>query len=79
MERSSSALLRGAVIGLADYAANDVMTGSRDAIQFHGRSAWSSFAFVRPETMRSRTSVNHTIGSTPFSFAVWISDMAIDQ
>jgi hypothetical protein len=27
---------------------------------------------VRPETMRSRTSVSQAIGSTPFSFAVWI-------
>jgi hypothetical protein len=32
---------------------------SRDAIQFHGSSMWSSFAFVRPQTIRSRRSVNH--------------------
>ena len=63
----------------ADYAANGATTASRDAIQFHGSSECSPFALVRPETMRSRTSVNQVIGSTPFSFAVWINVMAIDQ
>lgn len=29
---------------------------------------------VRPETTRSNTSVSQTIGSMPFSFAVWITE-----
>ncbi len=34
---------------------------------------------MRPETIRSSTSVSQAIGSTPFSFAVWISVIAIAQ
>ena len=49
------------------------------AFQFQGSRLSSSFAFVRPETMRSKTSVNHAIGSTPCSFAVLISVIAIAQ
>ena len=39
------------------------------AFQFHGSSASSAEALVRPETMRSSTSVRYAIGSTPFNFA----------
>jgi hypothetical protein len=49
----------------------------RLAFQFHGSSASRAEALVRPETMRSSTSVRYAIGSTPFSFAVWISVIAI--
>ena len=41
--------------------------GSR---QFHGSRFCISCALVRPETMRSSTSVSHAIGSTPLSLAV---------
>src|SRR3954466_11871779 len=43
---------------------------SRSACQFQGSSRPSSWALVRPETMRSSTSVSHARGSTPFNFAV---------
>jgi hypothetical protein len=43
---------------------------SRSAFQRQGSSRSSSWALVRPETMRSSTSVNHAKGSTPFSLAV---------
>src|SRR4051795_9291015 len=43
---------------------------SRSAFQTHGSSRSSSWALVRPETMRSSTSVSHACGSTPLSFAV---------
>ena len=47
--------------------------------QFQGSSVASLWDLVCPETMRLRTSANHAIGSTPFSFAVWISVIAIAQ
>jgi hypothetical protein len=34
---------------------------------------------VWPETTRSSTSASQAIGSTPLSFAVWISVIAIAQ
>ena len=40
---------------------------------------WSSCALVRPETIRSSTSVSQAIGSTPFSLAVWIRVIAKAQ
>ena len=43
---------------------------SRSAFQAQGSSRSSSWALVRPETMRSSTSVSQARGSTPFSFAV---------
>ena len=43
---------------------------SRSAFQAHGSSRSSSCALVRPETIRSSTSVSHARGSTPLSFAV---------
>src|SRR4051812_10163649 len=42
------------------------VAASRSAFQFQGSSRSSSRALVRPETMRSSTSVNHARGSTPF-------------
>ena len=56
-----------------------VVADERLAFQFHGSSASSAEALVRPETMRSSTSVRYAIGSTPFNFADWISVMAIAQ
>jgi hypothetical protein len=53
------------------------VAAERLAFQFHGSSACRAEALVRPETMRSSTSVGYVIGSTPFSLAVWISVMAI--
>ena len=47
--------------------------------QFHGRSDSNSVALVRPETVRSSTSVSQACGLTPFSLAVWMSVMAIAQ
>ena len=46
------------------------VAGSRSAFQAHGSSRSSSCALVRPETMRSSTSVSQAKGSTPLSFAV---------
>ena len=43
---------------------------SRSVCQAHGSSRSSSWALIRPETMRSSTLVSHANGSTPFSFAV---------
>ena len=43
---------------------------TRSAFQLHGSSRSSSWALVRPETMRSSTSVSHAEGSTPLSLAV---------
>ncbi len=42
----------------------------RSTFQVHGSSCASSWALVRPETIRSSTSVSQAKGSTPFSFAV---------
>jgi hypothetical protein len=39
------------------------------AFQFHGSSVCSSCRLVRPDTMRSSTSVSQASGSTSFSFA----------
>jgi hypothetical protein len=47
--------------------------------QFHGSSVCKSVCFVRPETTRSSTSAKYAVGLMPFSFAVWISVMAIAQ
>ena len=47
--------------------------------QRHGNNVCRWLALVRAETMRSRTSVSHAIGSRPFNFAVWISVIAIAQ
>jgi site-specific recombinase XerD len=47
--------------------------------QVHGSSADSSLCLVRPDTIRSRTSVNQASASTSFSFAVWISVATIAQ
>jgi hypothetical protein len=49
------------------------------AVQFHGSSECRAWVLVLPETMRSSTSVRYAMGSTPFSFAVWISVMAVAQ
>lgn len=59
------------LLGVVDHrhaaqAASELL-GSR---QFHGSRFCSSRALVRPETMRSSTSVSHAIGSTPLSLAV---------
>ena len=43
---------------------------SRSAFQAQGSSRSSSWALVRPETMRSSASDSYAKGSTPFSFAV---------
>ena len=48
----------------------ETTTASRSACQFHGSNRSSSMALVRPETVRSSTSVSQAKGSTPFSFAV---------
>jgi len=61
------------------YAARGLVDDFRDAVQVHGRSVCSSWALVRPETTRSSTSVSHAVGFTPFSFAVWISVIAMAQ
>ena len=47
--------------------------------QFHGSSVSSSCRLVRPDTMRSSTSVSQANGSTSFSFADWISVAKIAQ
>jgi len=71
------------MLGAIDHAA--IAQGGLDASapsagrQFQGSSVCRSRAFVRPETTRSSTSVSQAIGSTPFSFAVVISVMAIAQ
>jgi hypothetical protein len=41
----------------------------RAAFQRHGRSSWSWLILVRPETMRSSTSVRYSCGSIQLSFA----------
>src|ERR671929_1745462 len=43
---------------------------SRSAFQVHGSSCASLVALVRPEAIRSSTSVSQAKGSTPFSLAV---------
>ena len=48
-------------------------------VQLHGSRLCSSCDFVCPDTMCSKTSVSQAIGSTPFSFAVWIRVIAIAQ
>ena len=57
------------------------MDGSLElpGFQFHGSRVSNSVALVRPETMRSSTSVSQACGSTPFSLAVWMSVIAIAQ
>ena len=55
----------------ASYVANEALAAMAQGIQFHGSNVCSSWALVRPETMRSSTSVSQAIGSTPFSFAVY--------
>jgi hypothetical protein len=47
--------------------------------QFHGSNVVNSWILVRPETIRSSTSVSQAIGSTPLSLAVWISVIAMDK
>src|SRR5262249_44462374 len=66
------------LLGVVDHrhaakATSDLL-GSR---QFHGSRLCSSCALVRPETMRSSTSVRYAIGSTPLSLALWMSVIAI--
>src|SRR5215831_2853432 len=68
------------LLGVVDHrhaakATSDLL-GSR---QFHGSRLCSSCALVRPETMRSSTSVRYAIGSTPLSLALWMSVIAIAQ
>jgi hypothetical protein len=53
-------------LGIQDSTA----AAARSARQVQGSSFSSSWALVRPETIRSSTSVSHAKGSTPFSFAV---------
>jgi hypothetical protein len=47
--------------------------------QFHGSRVCNAWTLVRPETTRSSTSVRYAMGSTPFSFAVWMSVKAMAQ
>ena len=61
------------------YAALPVIMTGLHGAQFHGSSVCNSCALVRPETMRSSTSVRYAMGSTPFNFAVWTSVKAIAQ
>src|SRR5215213_5834115 len=55
-----------------DHLGNQVSTvaATRSTCQVQGSSRSSSCALIRPETMRSSTSVSHAWGSTPLSFAV---------
>jgi hypothetical protein len=46
------------------------MTASRSTFQLHGSSCSSSWALVRPETMRSRTSVSHAKGPILLRIAI---------
>jgi hypothetical protein len=56
--------------GCAEPARHPVLAAaSLSAFQFHGSNLPSSWFFVRPETTRSSTSVNHANGSTSFNFA----------
>ena len=49
------------------------------AFQFYGSSVSSSCRLLRPDTMRSSTSVSQASGSASFSFADWISMAMIAQ
>jgi hypothetical protein len=60
------------------YAVSGVST-VRPGFQFHGSSVSSWCRLVRPDTMRSSTSVSQANGSTLFSFADWISVATIAQ
>jgi hypothetical protein len=61
------------------YAARAVLAFPVAGVQFQGSKVCSSCVLVCPETMRWSTSVSHAIGSTPLSFAVWMSVIAIAQ
>jgi hypothetical protein len=54
-------------------------SASLAAFQVHGSNLSSSWFFVRPETTRSSTSVNHANGSTSFNFADTINVATINQ
>jgi hypothetical protein len=54
-------------------------SASLAAFQAHGNNLSNSWFFVRPETTRSSTSVNHASGSTSFNFAVTINVATIAQ
>jgi hypothetical protein len=56
--------------GALDDYAELIVAGMHAGFQFHGSSVCNSFRLVRPDTMRSRTSVNQASGSSLFSFAV---------
>src|SRR5271157_1232233 len=62
----------------AQAAAFTIVTW-RAAFQRHGRSSWSWLILVRPETMRSSTSVRYSCGSIQLSFAELMSDARIDH
>lgn len=47
--------------------------------QFQGSKVCGPCALVGPETTRHSTSVSQGVGSTPFSFAVWIKVIAVAQ
>src|SRR4051794_30790205 len=50
---------------------------SRAAFHSQGSNSFSAFTLVRPEMIRSSTSVSQVWGSTPCNFAVLISDARI--
>jgi hypothetical protein len=60
----------GLVFAAPRYAVSGV-AAALSAFQFHGSSVSSSCALVRPDTMRSSTSVSQASGSTSFSLAVY--------
>ena len=61
------------------HTAASSATASRAAFQFQASNSCSWLFFVRPETIRSRTSVSQASGSRPLSFAVLTSDDRIAQ
>jgi len=67
--------------GRAGSAHHLVLTASASlvAFQLQGNNLSSSWFFVRPETTRSSTSVNHANGSTSFNFADTINVATIYQ
>ena len=60
------------MVGAALQAANFACAAS--GFQFQARSSCRRSLVVRPETIRSSTSVSQASGSSPFSFAVLRSD-----
>src|SRR5271157_555469 len=61
------------------HAATLAASASRAAFQFQAKSSCSWLFFVRPETIRSKTSISQASGSSPLSLQVLRSDDRIAQ